>query len=126
MPITNSTSGTRIDEIPDSIHRISPPVPPNPALPAGFTFNQFLVVDDEPLLFHTGLRRSFPVVREAVAHVLGKVARPPYAAFSHFRADECGALNDFLAVAPKAVPVCGRIAAMTSVNNVADREPVVL
>ena len=66
MRVTNSESNTSIAEIGDNIYRISTPVPPNPALPAGFTFNQFLIVDDEPLLFHTGLRGMFPLVREAI------------------------------------------------------------
>jgi flavorubredoxin len=91
----------------------------------GFTFNQYLVVDDAPLLFHTGLRRIFPLVREAVSRVL-PLERLRYIGFSHFEADECGSLNEWLAVAPEAVPLCGRIAAMTSINDVADRAPRVL
>src|SRR5216684_6666454 len=122
MPVTNTQSGTRIDEIADHIYRISTPVPPNPALPAGFTFNQFLIVDDEPLLFHTGLRRMFPLVREAISAVM-PVERLRYISFSHYEADECGALNDFLGVAPNAVPLCGKIAAMVSVGDIADRAP---
>ncbi len=70
MSVTNSETGTSIDEIADGIYRISTPLPPNPALPTGFTFNQFLVVDEEPLLFHTGPRRMFPLVRDAVAAVM--------------------------------------------------------
>ncbi len=69
MGITNAQSGTRIDEIADGIYRISTPVPPT-AIPGGFTFNQFLVLDDEPLLFHTGPRRMFPLTREAMATVM--------------------------------------------------------
>ncbi|MFI5317776.1 MAG: MBL fold metallo-hydrolase, partial [Myxococcota bacterium] len=69
MGITNRESGTRVDEIADGIYRISTPVPPE-SFPGGFTFNQFLIDDDEPLLFHTGLRRMFPLVREAVESVL--------------------------------------------------------
>ena len=91
-------------------------------MPGGFTFNQYLVVDEQPLLFHTGPRRMFPLVREAVAAVM-PVERLRYVGLSHFEADECGALNEFLAVAPEAVPVCGRIAAMVSVDDVADRKP---
>jgi flavorubredoxin len=68
-------------------------------------------VDEEPLLFHTGPRRMFPLVREAVAAVL-PVERLRHVGFSHFEADECGSLNEFLAVAPLAAPLCGRIAAM--------------
>ena len=115
--ITNAASGTRVDEVADGIYRISTPVT---VLPGGFTFNQYLVLDDEPLLFHSGPRRMFPLVSEAVASVM-PVERLRYLGLSHFEADECGALNEFLAVAPQAVPVCGQIAAMVSVNDVADR-----
>ena len=120
MGVTNSTTGTRVDEIADQIYRISTPIPPGP-IPGGFTFNQYLIVDDEPLLFHTGLRKLFPVVREAIESVL-PVERLRHLSFSHFEADECGALNEFLAVAPQAKPLCGDIAALVSVNDVADRE----
>lgn len=119
MPVTNHQSGTRIDEIADGIYRISTPVPPS-IVPGGFTFNQVLILDDEPLLFHTGLRRLFPLVREAMAHVLPP-ERLRYIGLSHFEADECGALNEFLAIAPRSVPLCGQIAALVSVNDVADR-----
>jgi flavorubredoxin len=120
MSVTNSVSGTNVHEIAGGIFRISTPVPPS-AMPGGFTFNQFLVVDDDPLLFHTGPRRMFPLVREAAAHVLGDVAKIRYLAFSHYEADECGSLNDWLAAAPRAEPVCSMIGAMVSVNDMADR-----
>jgi flavorubredoxin len=87
-----------------------------------FSFNQYLIVDDEPLLFHTGLRQLFPLVREAVAHVM-PVERLRHIAFSHVEADECGALNDWLAAAPQAAPLCGGIAAMVSIGDLADRPP---
>ena len=119
MGITNSTSGTRVDEVADQIYRISTPIPPG-VIPVGFTFNQYLIVDDEPLLFHTGLRKLFPVVREAIESVM-PVERLRHVSFSHFEADECGALNDFLAVAPQAAPLCSDIAAMVSVDDVSDR-----
>jgi len=121
--ITNSASGTNIHEIAADIYRINTPV----AIPGtpGFSFNQYLVVDDAPFLFHTGLRRLFPVVSEAIAAVM-PVARLRYVALSHFEADECGAINEFLGAAPNAVPVCSRVAAMTSVNDFADRLPKVL
>jgi glyoxylase-like metal-dependent hydrolase (beta-lactamase superfamily II) len=121
MTVTNSTSGTNVHEIAPGIHRISTPVPPNPALPLGFTFNQFLVVDDEPLLFHTGPRKMFPLVREAVAHVLGNVARLRWVSFSHFEADECGSMDLWLEAAPKAEVACSAIGAMVSVDDVAPR-----
>ena len=110
---------TSVDEVADGIYRISTSVT-IPDGPGGFTFNQYLVVDQEPLLFHTGPRRMFPLVREAVGRVL-PTERLRYIGLSHFEADECGSLNEWLAVAPTAVPVCGRIAALVSVNDVADR-----
>ena len=119
MAIKSPGSTTRIDEIADSIYRISTPIPPQ-VMPGGFTFNQYLIKDDEPLLFHSGLRKLFPAVREAISRVLPAESLR-YIAFSHFEADECGALNDFLALAPRAVPLCGTVAAMVSVNDVADR-----
>jgi flavorubredoxin len=116
--ITNTHSGTNIHEIAAGIYRINTPV----GLPGAgqFNFNQYLVVDDEPLLFHSGLRRMFPLVREAIAAVM-PVERLRYVGLSHFEADECGALNEFLAVAPQAVPLCGQVAALVSVNDYADR-----
>ena len=122
MTVTNATSGTNVHEIAPGIFRISTPVPPS-AMPGGFTFNQILVVDEDPLLFHTGPRRMFPLVREAVAHVLGDVAKLRYVGFSHVEADECGSINEWLAVAPRAEAVCSTIAAMVSMNDLADRPP---
>jgi flavorubredoxin len=118
--ITNAQSNTSIHEIAAGIFRINTPV----ALPGAgqFNFNQYLIVDDEPMLFHLGLRGLFPLVSEAVAAVL-PLEGLRYLAFSHFEADECGALNAFLQVAPRAVPVCGRTAALVSVTDFADREP---
>ena len=120
MTITNNQSGTNIYEVSDGIYRINTPV----ASPdgGGFSFNQYLIVDDEPLLFHTGPRKMFPLVSEAVANVL-PVERLRYIAFSHVEADECGALNEWLAVAPQSVPLCGRVAAMVSIEDLADRSP---
>jgi flavorubredoxin len=117
--ITNAQSGTNITEIAQGIYRINTPVA---EIPGGFSFNQYLVVDDEPLLFHTGLRRMFPLVQEAIGRVM-PVEKLRYVAFSHFESDECGALNQFLNVAPNAVPLCSRVAAMVSVGDFADRPP---
>jgi len=117
--ITNRESGTRVDEIARGIYRIATPLS---VVPGGFSFNQYLVVDDEPLLFHTGLRRMFPLVREAIGAVM-PVERLRHVSFGHYEADECGALNEFLAVAPQASPLCGDIAAMVSINDMADRPP---
>jgi len=118
--ITNTASGTNIHEIADGIYRINTPV----SLPNGeaFNFNQYLLVDEQPLLFHTGARPLFPLVREAVA-----TAMPPerlrYIGLSHFEADECGSMNEWLAIAPGAVPLASRIAAMVPVVPQADRAP---
>jgi len=112
---------TTVDEIAPGIHRISTPVPPNPAMPAGFTFNQFLVVDEAPLLFHTGPRKLFDLVRAAVDSVID-VDRLRYIGLSHVEADECGSLREFLALAPDAVPLCGQVAKMVSVDDLAGRE----
>ncbi len=116
--ITNLQSGTNLHEVASGIYRINTPV----ALPDGhaFNFNQYLILDDEPLVFHTGPRRMFPLVREAIERLM-PLERLRYVALSHFEADECGSMNDFLAAAPQSSPVCGQIAAMVSVNDVADR-----
>ena len=110
---------TRIDEIANGIYRISTPVPP-PAIPGGFTFNQYLIKDDDPLLYHTGPLKMFSLIRTAIESVL-PVQSLRYIGFSHFEADECGSLNDFLEVAPGAEPLCSRIAKMVSVDDIALR-----
>jgi flavorubredoxin len=117
--ITNKETGTNIQEVAAGIFRINTPLKD---VLGGFSFNQYLVVDDEPLLFHTGPRRLFPFVREAVKSAI-PLAKLKYVAFSHFEADECGALNEWLEAAPHALPVCGTVAAMVSVTDVADRAP---
>ena len=119
--ITNSQSGTNISEIADGIYRINTPISIGGG-PGEFSFNQYLIVDDEPLLFHTGPRQTFPLVQEAIGRVI-PLETLKYVGLSHFEADECGSLNAFLAMSPRAVPFCGRIAAMTSVNDFADRPP---
>lgn len=119
--ITNAQSGTNVAEIAEGIYRINTPVPPE-VIPGGFSFNQYLVVDEEPLLFHAGPRRMFPLVREAVESVM-PVGRLRHVAFSHVESDESGALNDWLAAAPDSAPLCGRIAALVSINDLADRPP---
>ena len=120
MNITNKESGTNVHEIADDIYRINTPIEIPGA--GGFSFNQYLIVDDESLLFHTGLRKMFPLVREAVASVIS-VERLRYIGFSHVEADECGSLNEWLAAAPDSVPLCGNVAAMVSIRDLADREP---
>lgn len=116
--ITDPQSGTNVREIADGIYRINTPV----QLPVGaFSFNQYLIVDDRPLIFHTGPRRMFPLVREAITAIMPP-ERLAYVGFSHVEADECGSLNEFLAIAPASVPICGRIGALVSVNDIADRQ----
>jgi flavorubredoxin len=121
--ITNQQQGTNVQEIADGIFRINTPV----TLPGAgaFSFNQYLIVDDAPMLFHTGQRKLFPLVREAVAAVM-PVEKLRYVGLSHFEADECGALNSFLAEAPHALPVCSRLAALLSIEDFADRAPETL
>lgn len=120
MPVTNKESGTNVYEVADGIYRINTPV----TIPGagGFSFNQYLILDDEPLLFHAGLRGMFPLVREAVATIM-PVVQLRYVTLSHTEADEAGALNDWLAAAPQSVPVCGQVAAMVSIGDLADRPP---
>ena len=104
-----------ITEIAPDVYRLSLFIPE-----ANLQFNQFLVKDDEPLLFHTGMRAIFPLVREAVAKIIDP-ARLRHISFSHFEADECGALNEWLAVAPNATAVCSFVGAAVSVNDFAIR-----
>jgi flavorubredoxin len=118
MTVTNKESGTNVHEVADGIYRINTPVAIEGA--GGFSFNQYLIVDDQPLLFHTGPRKLFPLVREAVASVL-PIERLRYIGFSHVEADECGSLNEWLVAAPQSVPLCGTVAALVSVNDLADR-----
>jgi flavorubredoxin len=111
---------TEIDEVADRTYRISTFVPS--VGPRGFRFNQYLLVADEPLLYHCGMRALFPAVREAVARVL-----PPeqlrWIGFSHVEADECGAMNLWLAAAPRATVLHGPVGCDVSLNDLADRLP---
>ena len=104
-----------VTEIAPDLYRISTYVPE-----ADLQFNQFLVTDDEPLLFHTGMKAIFPLVREAVASVIDP-ASIRWISFSHFEADECGSLNEWLQTAPAAQPVCSMVGALVSVNDFAIR-----
>lgn len=105
----------KIDEIAPDVYRLSVYVPD-----IDMQFNHFLVRDEEPLLFHAGLRRMFPALREAVATLI-----PPdglrYVAWSHFESDECGALNDWLQLAPQAEPVCTLVGKVVNVDDFALR-----
>jgi flavorubredoxin len=112
---------TRIDEIADHTYRLSTFVPD--VGPTGFTFNQFLIDDEEPLLFHTGPRGMFPLVSEAIASIT-PLDRLRWITFGHVEADECGAMNLFLAAAPKATVAHGALGCMVSLNDLADRPPL--
>jgi flavorubredoxin len=112
---------TRSDEIAPGIFRLSTHVP-GVAPPAGFTFNQFLIVADEPLLYHTGPRGMFPLVSAAVAKLL-PVGRLRWISFGHIEADECGAMNQWLAAAPEAQVVYSPLGCDVSLNDLADRPP---
>jgi flavorubredoxin len=107
-------------EIADRIYRFSTCVPD--AAPGGFTFNQFLVVADEPLLFHTGPRRMFPLVSEAIARVI-PLDRLRWITFGHVESDECGAMNLLLAAAPRAQVAHGALGCMVSLDDLCDRSP---
>lgn len=115
---------TRVDEIAGDIYRLSNFVP-EIAPPAGFTFNHFLVVADEPLLFHCGLRAMFPSLSAAVARIL-PIERLRWITFGHVEADEFGAMNAWLAAAPRAQVAHGMTACQVSLNDLADRLPRVL
>ena len=112
---------TTVHEINDGIYRLSTFIP-EVAAPAGFTFNQFLVVGDEPLLFHTGPRMMFPLVAEAVAKVV-PVESMRWITFGHVESDECGAMNTWLAAAPNAQIAHGALGCMVSLDDMCDRPP---
>jgi flavorubredoxin len=112
---------TKTDEIADGIYRLSVHVS-DIAPPAGFTFNHFLIRAEQPMLFHCGLRGMFPALSEAVARLM-PVEQLRWIGFGHVEADECGAMNSWLAAAPQAQVVHGATACMVSVNDLADRTP---
>jgi len=107
-------------EIAPEIYRISIFVPE-----INLEFSHFLIRDDEPLLFHAGLRRMFPLLREEVSRLIDP-SKLRHIGFSHFESDECGGLNEWLQIAPAAEPICGLIGAMVSVNDFAIRPARVL
>jgi flavorubredoxin len=111
---------TNINEINDGIFRLSTWVPD--VSPEGFTFNQFLITGDEPLLFHTGPRGMFPLVAEAVAKVV-PVESLRWITFGHVEADECGAMNMWLAAAPNSQVAHGALGCFVSLNDLCDRPP---
>jgi flavorubredoxin len=111
---------TRVDEIADRIFRLSTFVPD--IGPTGFTFNQFLVDADAPLLFHTGPRGMFPSVSTALSTIM-PIQRLRWITFGHLESDECGAMNLFLAAAPDAKVAHSAMGCMVSINDLADRTP---
>lgn len=115
--ITNTETGTRVDEVASGIYRICTPLD---VIPGGFTFNSYLVTDDEPLLFHTGYRKLSPITLEAVGKVI-PVEKLRWIGGSHFESDEFGALNEFLSAAPEATPFGAEIGVLTSLNDFASR-----
>lgn len=116
--ITNAETGTRVDEVAAGIYRICTPMD---VIPGGFTFNSYLIADEEPVLFHTGYRKLFPVTIEAIQKVM-PVEKLRWIGGSHFEADEFGALNELLAVAPEATPFGSEVGVMTSLNDFAIRQ----
>jgi len=112
---------TKVDEIAEGIYRLSTHLP-EVAGPEGFTFNQFLILADEPLLFHCGQRALFPLVSAAVARLM-PIDRLRWISFGHVESDECGAMNLWLAAAPDARVVFSALGCDLSVNDLADRPP---
>jgi flavorubredoxin len=108
---------TRVTEIADGIHQLTTYVEP-----ADFSFNQYLVCGDEPVLFHMGQRQMFPLVSGAAARIL-PLERMRWIACGHVEADECGSINEWLSVAPDATVVQGQVGCMVSLDDLADRPP---
>ncbi|MBF6413304.1 oxygen-binding di-iron domain-containing protein [Nocardia cyriacigeorgica] len=111
---------THTDEIADGIYRISTFIPE--VGPAGFTFNQFFVDAEEPLLFHCGMRALFPLVSAQIERIR-PVEQLRWITFGHVEADECGAMNLFLAAAPNAQVAHGVMGCEVSIDDMADRPP---
>ncbi len=111
---------TRVTEIADHTYRLSTFVPE--VGPTGFTFNQFLIADEQPLLFHTGPRGMFPLVNEAIASII-PTERLRWITFGHVESDECGSMNHLLAIAPEAEVAHGVMGCMVSLNDLCDRPP---
>jgi flavorubredoxin len=114
---------TTTNEIADGIFRISTCVPD--ITPDGFTFNQFLIKAEEPLLFHTGPRAMFRLIFEAVSRIV-PIERLRWITFGHVEADECGSMNQWLAAAPRSEVAHGAVGVMVSLNDLADRPPRML
>jgi flavorubredoxin len=108
---------TRVAEVADGIHQLTTHVPE-----MNFSFNQYLVAADEPLLFHTGPRRMFPLVSDAVARVT-PVDQLRWISFGHVESDECGSMNDWLGAAPQSTVAQSTTGCMVSITDLADRAP---
>jgi flavorubredoxin len=115
--ISNEVTGTRVDEVASGIYRISTPLD---VIPGGFTFNSYLVADDEPLLFHTSYRKLFPSTLEAIEKLI-PIQKLRWIGGSHFEGDEFGALNDLLAAAPAATPFGAEVGVLISLNDFSSR-----
>jgi len=111
---------TSIHEIADGVYRLSTCL--SDVAPGGFTFNQYLLDGDEPLLFHTGPRRMFPQVSAAVAKVI-ELPRLRWISFGHVESDECGAVNEWLSAAPDARVLFNPLGCMVSLDDLCDRSP---
>ena len=117
----DGTMQTTTNEIADGVYRLSTTVPE--AAPGGFTFNQYLIDGDEPMIFHAGPRQLFPLVSEAVATVLD-VERLRWISFGHVESDESGSMNTWLDAAPSSEVVFNPLGCMVSLNDLCDRAPV--
>jgi flavorubredoxin len=119
--MTTSPS-TNVHEIAEGVFRLSTTIAE--VAPGGFTFNQYLLAGEEPLLFHTGARQLFPLVSEAVGKVVD-VERLRWISFGHVESDESGAMNEWLAAAPSSEVLFNGLGVMVSLNDLADRPPVI-
>jgi flavorubredoxin len=115
-----SFMNTNIHEISTGVYRLSTAIAE--VAPGGFTFNQYLIAGDQPALFHTGPRQLFPLVKDAVARVLDPTSLR-WISFGHVESDECGAMNEWLAIAPSAEVVFNGLGCMVSLNDLCDRPP---
>jgi flavorubredoxin len=111
---------TNIHEIADGVYRLSTCVPE--VAPGGFTFNQYLIAAEQPLLFHTGPRQMYPLVAEAISKVI-PLDTLRWISFGHVESDECGAMNLFLEAAPESQVVFNALGCDVSLNDLCDRPP---
>ena len=119
-PAQDHRMQTNIHEIADGVYRLATVIPE--VAPGGFTFNQYLIDGDEPMLFHTGARQLFPLVSDAVGKVID-VDKLRWVSFGHVESDECGSMNQWLAAAPNATVAFNPLGCMVSLNDLCDRPP---